>query len=457
MRKQHRRKQAPSMGTIFMSVVTILVLVGFLALLPKITGQSDLRINAENLFAVVDTSIDQISNYAVQVNEQIQSMPDSSKLIEFSGGQDEQESDDAIATAQVMTMFTQEPVATAEPVLQFSLRASGAINIDNGIYQSVQDDGDTQYDSLMQLLTPYLQGDLSIATLSHVMDPDSTLSTVNQPSTLASSLASVGFTAINLNHYSIFDYGLSGLANTETVLQNVGITPYGPFSSEEDANMTTIVDAGGVKVALLGFQTGVNTTSELSTAEQAFAYEAVDVDVMTASIQKAKDDGAQVVLVSLCWGKVDDSTPTDSQKLIAQQLANAGADIIIGTRTEVLQTVEILTADRGDGQYHPVLCAYNLGTLVNGNRDKRTYLASIIIEADVNFDTATQTVSFDNLAYTPTYSWRMSIDSQWYYRTLPNILPYPDFVDDTQAGVMERCLTTIATALEGSIFEQMSN
>ena len=106
--------------------------------------------------------------------------------------------------------------------------------------------------------------------------------------------------------------------------------------------------------------------------------------------------------------------------------------------------MEILTADRGDGKYHPVLCAYSLGNLFTYDREKRTTLASILLRSDVVYDPATGCVAFDNLSYTPTYSWRGKEYDVTRYRVILNDgQTYPDYVDDTQKGVMERCLTLV--------------
>ena len=166
--------------------------------------------------------------------------------------------------------------------------------------------------------------------------------------------------------------------------------------------------------------------------------------VIADDITKVRQAGAKVVVVSLCWGKAGATAPTSTQTELAQGIADAGADIILGTHSGTLQTVEILTADRGDGKYHPVLCAYSLGNLFTYDREKRATLASILLRSDVVYDPVTGCVAFDNLSYTPTYSWRGKEDDVTRYRVILNDgQTYPDYVDDTQKGVMERCLTLV--------------
>ena len=157
------------------------------------------------------------------------------------------------------------------------------------------------------------------------------------------------------------------------------------------------------------------------------------------------------MVVSLCWGKAGASSPTSTQKELAQGIADAGADIILGTHPGALQSVDILTAQRGDGKYHPVLCAYSLGNLFSYDREKRATLASILLQADVVYDPTTGCVAFDTLSYIPTYSWRGKEDGVTRYRVILNDgRTYPDYVDENQQGVMERCFTLVSDVMENS-------
>lgn len=224
------------------------------------------------------------------------------------------------------------------------------------------------------------------------------------------------------------------------------MTPYGVYASQQERDSLTLVEVNGISVALLSYQNELTSSGKRQTTdeEQAFVIASQQLPVIADDIAKVRQAGAKVVVVSLCWGKAGATAPTSTQTELAQGIADAGADIILGTHSGTLQTVEILTADRGDGKYHPVLCAYSLGNLFTYDREKRTTLASILLRSDVVYDPATGCVAFDNLSYTPTYSWRGKEDDVTRYRVILNDgQTYPDYVDDTQKGVMERCLTLV--------------
>ena len=129
-------------------------------------------------------------------------------------------------------------------------------------------------------------------------------------------------------------------------------------------------------------------------------------------------------------------------------MADAGADIILGTHSGVVQPVEVLSANRGDGRYHPVLCAYSLGNLVTHDREKRANLAGILLKANVVYDPTTDAIAFDNLGYLPTYAWRGKDSGRTLYRILPNNgVNVPAFVDKDQKGVMDRCFDLITEVM----------
>ena len=193
----------------------------------------------------------------------------------------------------------------------------------------------------------------------------------------------------------------------------------------------------------------------MSADDRAYAVGELELSVIQEEITAARNAGAQVVLVSLCWGKESATKPTNEQKELAQAIADAGADILLGVNPKAVQTVEILTADRGDGRYHPVLCAYSLGSLLTSERQQRTNLAGVLLHATVEYDPATDTVAFDGLTYTPTYNWRTKENGVYRYRVYPsNLAEYPADVNKDQLNIMAKCRKIIQDVMADSGFTE---
>ena len=142
--------------------------------------------------------------------------------------------------------------------------------------------------------------------------------------------------------------------------------------------------------------------------------------------------------------------PSKTQKQLAQSIADAGADLILGTHSGTLQTVEILTANRADGSVHQTLCAYSLGNLLESDRAEREAISGALLHVEMSYNLAQDELSFGTLTYTPTYVWRGRVNGIMSYRVLRSNAEPPAYVDAEQRKVMERCLKLVRDALKGS-------
>lgn len=427
MGRRRRARRRISLGTVVMLLLTIVVLGGFCALLPRLTGVTDVRTNAAELAVAIDQSLSQLAASGVSL---VGPTPQASVL----------------PPSELATATPTAAAPTAQPEQRFTLCAAGSIQINSNVQKALTDDGTYRFDILFDDLAGDLVADLSIATLENNVIPSAKLSDSNIPVDVLAPLRATGVNALCLGYYGALNGGVAGLMETQQAVTAAGMTPYGVYASQQERDSLTVMDVNGISVALLSYQNELTSSGKRQTTdeEQAFVIASQQLPVIADDIAKVRKAGAKVVVVSLCWGKEGATAPTSTQTELAQGIADAGADIILGTHSGTLQTVEILTANRGDGRYHPVLCAYSLGNLFTYDREKRSTLASILLRSDVVYDPATDCVAFDNLSYTPTYSWRGKEDGVTRYRTLLNDgQTYPDYVDDTQRGVMERCLTLV--------------
>ncbi|HCS38895.1 MAG TPA: hypothetical protein DIW44_04840 [Anaerolineaceae bacterium] len=85
----------------------------------------------------------------------------------------------------------------------------------------------------------------------------------------------------------------------------------------------------------------------------------LDVDALITEINNAQQQ-AQVVVVSMHWGNEYQAGADERQQTLAQQIADAGADVIWGHHPHVLQKMEWLESTDG----RQVLALYSLGNLL---------------------------------------------------------------------------------------------
>ncbi len=150
------------------------------------------------------------------------------------------------------------------------------------------------------------------------------------------------------NNHS-YDYGDEGFYETESVLENAGITyaysgKSGMFVSDE-----------GVKV-------GIVSANMLSESDE-------KLYTMISEMDELRDEGAEIVIACCHWGIEKDYYPYDYQVVTAHALVDAGADLIIGNHPHVLQGVEV---------YHGKVICYSLGNFCFGGNldpeDKNTMI-----------------------------------------------------------------------------------
>ncbi|MEA5016029.1 MAG: CapA family protein [Candidatus Limiplasma sp.] len=424
---RRRQRRGISLGTVTMVMVTSLVVVGCFWLFPRLMGDVDLQFDASKLAVSIDQSFLSLGSSGSQ----------SGSL--------------GAAVLPSVEQATPSPVlVTAPKEVSFSLTATGSININSSVQKALTTDSGYRFSILLEALKSEINADLAIATLENISFPTEKLSDYNIPSEAVAAIAQGGINCLALGHDGIFNSGIGGLQATQEAVSAAGMSSYGVYASQQDREHPHIVNINGVSVALLGYQSDLSSVGKkkLSKEEQSFALAPPTLPTVAADVEAARAAGAQVVIASFSWGKKGASSPTRSQRELAQAFADAGVDIILGTRSGTVQTVETLTAHRGDGKVSQTLCAYSLGNLFTYNRENRSSIAGILLHANVIYDLSAGTVSFDRLTYSPTYVWRGKEEGKTLYRVLISDMPSPAFVQEDQQDVMDRCLALIQDVME---------
>jgi poly-gamma-glutamate synthesis protein (capsule biosynthesis protein) len=202
------------------------------------------------------------------------------------------------------------------------------------------------------------RADLTVVNLETAIttggDPQNKSFTFQAPPSAFGALRDAGVDVATMANNHGADYGTAGLRDTLAAIRSshfpvIGI---GQDAAEAFAPHTTTLN--GVRVALIGAdQVQDETTLRLFSAgpgtpgvANAFS------DRLPAAVRKAKAAG-YVVVVYVHWGIEYKTCPSELQTGLADELARAGADAVIGTHAHVLQGA----GWRPDGTY----VAYGLG------------------------------------------------------------------------------------------------
>ncbi len=164
------------------------------------------------------------------------------------------------------------------------------------------------------------------------------------PKEYANILAQGGVEMVSLANNHTMDYGSIGYADTKDALENAGVG-YCENSS------TAMVELDGIKIGV--FASTYSLTHN-----------------MEKSLDKLREQGADIIICAFHWGEENTYNLTSGQLNMAKQAVDAGADIIFGTHPHVLQRIE-----EKDG----CIIYYSLGNFCfGGNRDPRDKDTAII-------------------------------------------------------------------------------
>ena len=193
--------------------------------------------------------------------------------------------------------------------------------------------------SSLSFLVPELQAaDLAFANLESPLSPSlaSTDFAYNLCATAqyADLLSAWGLDLLSIANNHSLDCGPDGLTLTRTALASGGLTSVGL------SLQPVYRQVHGLRLAFLAFDDISSPLDEIAADQAIRSAQASDM----------------LVIVSIHWGMEYQSGPSDRQKFLAGQFAEAGAALVVGTHPHVLQPAAWIPTVRGK-----TLVLYSLG------------------------------------------------------------------------------------------------
>lgn len=196
----------------------------------------------------------------------------------------------------------------------------------------------------------------------------------NAPSRYLDALKFAGFDGLVMSNNHNCDGGEAGAVESSEIVDAYQFANTGLFTSEEDVR-TLLVDVNGIKVGFLSYtpaQPGFNGK------DKDWPRESIDTllnyyekDKAEADMRELRSKGAEYVIVYIHWGAKNEFGIGNDQKQAARELADMGADYIVGGHSHLVQVYDEITS--ADGKAVP--CFYSLGDFnssinqIAGNRD----------------------------------------------------------------------------------------
>ena len=188
----------------------------------------------------------------------------------------------------------------------------------------------------------------------------------SSPDAYATAIRDAGFNIfVTANNHSQ-DRGKKGVERTIAVLDSLKIIHTGTFvdTLTRDKNYPLTQEVKGVKIALLNCTYGTNGL----VVQHPNVVNMIDTLQIRKDLKTAVERGAQFIVMNIHWGAEYQRKENAEQDKLAQWLADAGADAIIGMHPHVIQPMVILHPKNNPSKNVPV--AFSLGNFISNQRER---------------------------------------------------------------------------------------
>lgn len=185
-------------------------------------------------------------------------------------------------------------------------------------------------------------------------------------------LLDLGFNLISTANNHCFDKGEAGiLASGRFWDRHPEAAVAGCYRTPEEAAEIPTLTRNGITVALVAAAEQTNGLS-LPAGTTAGVPLLEDREALAGRLAAARKK-ADFVILSVHWGVEGAGSPTEEQRALARELAEAGADLILGHHSHVLQGGEFLETSRGSSYV-----AYSLGNFISAQAEAKNMAGGLL-------------------------------------------------------------------------------
>ncbi len=226
---------------------------------------------------------------------------------------------------------------------------------------------------------------------------------INAPESFLAALSRSGFDVLTTANNHMYDYKADGLTKTLQKLDEYGFSHTGAYVNEAD-RVPLVIDVNGINVSVLAYTDIINKRPGSNCA---FMIDRYDKHLVTSDIAAARQAGADYVIVCVHWGSEHTHKPNRAQRKAAAFIAEAGADIILGSHPHCTQPFEAVETDGGSV---PVL--YSLGNFIS-SMGQTMHKDGVLVNISLEKDLVSSQTTLMSLTYTPTFCSPSSVEGRY--------------------------------------------
>ncbi|MCE2512801.1 MAG: CapA family protein [Acidimicrobiia bacterium] len=258
----------------------------------------------------------------------------------------------SVAPLTTAAATTVPGTTTTESVRTWTLLATGDVLMERSERLGL--------DPFASITPPLGSADLSVVNVEMAISDRGTARdktyVFRAPPAAAARIAAGGVRVGNLANNHAMDYGADALADTIDLLEGAGVVSIGAGRNIDEAyRYRVLTTRGGLNVAFVGASLIVPSGFAAGPTTPGIASAHTPDLARVLDTVRAAAAAAEAVVVVVHWGIERNPCTTETQRSLARQLLDAGADAVIGHHPHVLQPV-VFTGEK--------LVAFSLGNFI---------------------------------------------------------------------------------------------
>lgn len=264
--------------------------------------------------------------------------------------------------------------------------------------KALGEDGEYDYSGCFSLIAPAVKGaDYAVVNLEVPLGGGRGGYTgypcFSAPDAFAVALKEAGFDLFLTANNHTLDRGDAGLRRTLQVLDSIKVDHVGTYHDKEERERLVpfIKDVNGIRIAFLNYTYGTNGLEAKAGAEVSL----IDKGSMADEMRRAREAGAELVVVMPHWGVEYVLTENAAQRDVAQFLIDEGADLVIGGHPHVVQPMKVVRSDKHDKD---VLVVYSLGNFISNMKTGDTRggaMVTAVVERGADGEARFKSATYD--------------------------------------------------------------
>jgi poly-gamma-glutamate capsule biosynthesis protein CapA/YwtB (metallophosphatase superfamily) len=247
--------------------------------------------------------------------------------------------------------------------------------------------------------------DIAIGNLETTINPAKPIASYpmfNSPVAVLDAIKYTGFDVLVTANNHCVDTGKSGIESTVKAVKEYGMNPVGTGLQTDDKSF--VVEKNGIKIGVLAYTSSTNGIKAPDGMVNL-----IDMNKIEADIQEMKTK-SDFIIVYVHTGTEYVTKVEDNQRILFRQIADLGADSVLGSHPHVVRPSEIYNSKGRN-----IFICYSMGNFISNQPYKYTDIGLMV---NLTIKKAKGVSSLDTAELIPVYRLKYTEKGKVIYKTI---------------------------------------